>query len=106
MNLAQTVHTAGINWESIGAIAALLAVAVTTILWALTRREQKADTREHMAEQRNNEIKQEIAASVNHLSEVLLAKLETKETVARISERLARLESARRDDFLREPNNG
>jgi hypothetical protein len=81
------VHTTGVNWQSIGVIAAIIGVAVTVILAMLARRDRRM-------EQQNTEIKDEISNAVNHLSEVLLARLETKETVSKISERLARLEGA------------
>lgn len=62
-----TVHTTGINWQSIGAIvAAFAAVAAIMIAWT---------------ERRQSNIKNQIADSVNHLSDVLTAKLETKDAV-------------------------
>jgi hypothetical protein len=85
--LSNIVHTTGINWESVGAIGAIMAVLQSFFVWLVTRKDQK---REDDAQA----VKQEIADSVNHLSEVLLAKLETKETVSRISERLSRVEGA------------
>lgn len=92
------MHTTGINWQSIGAIGGLLAIAVTILLYVLnrrdTRRAQIVEIRDREMERRNEEIKNEIATAVDHLSDVLTAKLETKETVARISERLARVEGA------------
>lgn len=80
-------HATAINWQSIGAIAAVLAIFLGLMTWYLTRR----DTRQAA---QNEAIKQEIADAVGHLGERLEAKLETKETVSRISERLARLEGA------------
>lgn len=82
-----TVHTSGINWESIGAIAAIVTGAVAFITWLIARRDNRAESR-------NNEIKVQISDSVGHLGEILTARLETKETVARISERLARVEGS------------
>jgi hypothetical protein len=81
------VHTVGINWESIGVIAAIVGVGFSIVVWITARRDARSQLR-------NEDIKNEINVSVNHLSDVLLARLETKETVARISERLARLEGA------------
>lgn len=93
------VHTTGINWQSIGVIAGIVGIAVTITLFMIARRDRKTDARNDLiqkqAEQRNIEIKNEITTAVDHLSEVLIAKLETKETVAKISERLARLEGSR-----------
>ena len=77
----------GIDWQSVGAIVGLIALLFSIATWVLLRRDKRS-------QDENQAIKQEIADSVNHLGEVLLAKLETKETVARISERLARLEGA------------
>lgn len=82
-----TVHTSGINWESIGAITAVMTAAVAFITWLIARRDNRAEIR-------SNEIKVQISDSVNHLGEILTARLETKETVARISERLARVEGS------------
>lgn len=82
-----SVHTTGVNWESVGVIAAVVGVAFSILVWIINRREAKAQTR-------NEVIKDEIKNSVDNLSVILLAKLETKEKVAQISERLARLEGA------------
>jgi hypothetical protein len=79
MIAAAVVHTSGINWESIGTILGGFA-AIAAVLVTLGERRQAA-------------IKNEIADSVNHLSEVLQAKLETKDTVNRLSERIARVEA-------------
>lgn len=87
MIASASVHTIGINWESIGVILGFVTLGFTMLAYWMTRRDAKQEVR-------NNEIKDEISQSVNHLSDVLLAKLETKEAVARISERLARLEGA------------
>lgn len=77
---ASVSHEFVINWVSISVILAGIG-AIGGLLVALQER-------------RNNAIKDQITDSVNHLSDVLLAKLETKEKVAQISERLARLEGA------------
>lgn len=87
-DLAQgAVHTAGVNWESVGAIAAVVAVIMTVVLFIMARRDRRQQAF-------NTEVQTDITAAVNHLSDVLMAKLETKETVARISERLARVEGS------------
>lgn len=86
---AQIIHASGINWIGISPILALLIGAGSLIVTLQVRRENRQDAR-------SEDVKNEITTSVDHLSEVLLAKLETKETVARISERLARLEGASR----------
>jgi uncharacterized membrane-anchored protein YhcB (DUF1043 family) len=96
--VTQSVRTTGINWESVGVIVSLVGVLVGAILWWLTRRDQRlraaADLRDQQQRAENQSIKQEIASAVGQLSEVLLAKLETKDTVSRISERLARVEAS------------
>lgn len=63
-----TVHTSGINWQSLAAILAGFA-AIAGVLLAWTERRQSG-------------LKNQIADSVNHLSDVLMARLETKEAVA------------------------
>lgn len=85
------VKSTGINWESVAAIVALMSVVVTIMLYVITRRDRQTSVE-------NQEIKQEISSAVDRLQEVLLAKLETKETVSRISERLARVEGAMKLD--------
>lgn len=77
---ATAVHTTGINWESLAVIFGGFAAIATLLIGWIDRRQAR--------------IRGEITDSVNHLSEVLLAKLETKDAVAKISERLARLEGA------------
>lgn len=99
MILAQhVVRTTGINWQSLGAIAALLAVAVGLLTWWITRRDNKRqhqqDLREREADSRNEAIKQEISTAVERLGERLEMQLATKDAVSSISERLARLEGA------------
>jgi hypothetical protein len=96
--LTEAVRTTGINWESVGVIVSLVGVLVGAILWWLTRRDQRlrnaAELRDQQQRAENLAIKQEISSAVGQLSEVLLAKLETKDTVSRISERLARVEAS------------
>lgn len=83
---AQVVRTTGINWESVAAIAALVGVILTVLLWVFGRQDQRR-------ERATNELRNDMTSSLDHLAEVLTAKLETKDTVARISERLARVEA-------------
>lgn len=82
-----TVHTSGINWESLAAIAGILVIVQSALFWVIARRDKKR-------EDQSEEVKVLIADAINHQTEVLLSKLETKETVAKISERLARVEGA------------
>lgn len=76
--VAPLVRTTGINWQSLGAILAALVAAVGLII--------------AIQERRNRAITTQITESVNHLAQVLEAKLETKETVAGLSVRVARME--------------
>lgn len=81
------VRTTGVNWESVAAISAIMGVLIALMTFWITRRDR---TQRDL----NAQMESSITDAVNHLSDVLMAKLETKETVARISERLARLEGA------------
>jgi hypothetical protein len=81
-----TVHTSGVNWESVGVIVAAISVIITVMLWVFARQDRR---RERTA----IELRDDMRHSLDHLSDVLTAKLETKDTVARISERLARVEA-------------
>lgn len=96
--LASAVRTTGINWESVAAVAACVAVMVTVVLWLFARvdrrRQAASDKRDAEFTRANAELKNEFTQAINHLSDVLTAKLETKEAVAQISVRLARLEGA------------
>lgn len=106
------VHTTGINWESLGVIIGALSVIVVLMLWFFDRRDRRrladAQQMEREREQRENarlaenaELRREFTEAMAHLSDVLLAKLETKETVSRISERLSHVEG-----LLRVPPSG
>ena len=75
-----TTQVVGISWQTVGVIIGAFSALITALVV--------------LQERRNRTIKDEIKSSVDHLSDVLLAKLETKESVARISERLARIEGA------------
>lgn len=83
---SQAVRTTGINWESVAAIAAIVGILLTVLLWVFGRQDKR---REAQAA----ELRGDMTSSLDHLAEVLTAKLETKDTVARISERLARVEA-------------
>jgi hypothetical protein len=77
-NLAATVHTTGLNWESLGVIITAI-VAAAGLLITVQERRTKA-------------IRDEIKEAVDHLGQVLTERLETKGSVAVLSERVARLE--------------
>jgi hypothetical protein len=82
-----TVHTSGVNWESLSVILVAIGVAFSVFTWVILRRDSKRQVQ-------NEEIKTEIKVAVDHLAEVLLLKLETKETVSKIESRLSRIEGA------------
>jgi hypothetical protein len=78
MILAAAVHTAGINWESISVtFGGFVTIAGAMLGWQ---------------EHRQQATRNQISDAVNNLSEVLMAKLETKDAVNQISIRLARVE--------------
>jgi hypothetical protein len=81
MILSESVTTTGVNWESISVIMGGFGAAVAGLV---------AWTEHRQAQTRN-----QITDAVNHLAEVLTAKLETKETVNAINVRLARLEGSK-----------
>lgn len=84
---AAAVHTTGINWESVAAIAAAVGAIMTVVIWIFNRRDRRqADL--------SAELRREFTEAIDHLSEVLVARLETKETVSGLAVRLARLEGA------------
>jgi sensor domain CHASE-containing protein len=80
------VHTAGVNWESVTAIAGCVAVIMTVVLWIFNRRDSRQSAQ-------NDALRAEFTHSIDNLTQVLLAKLETKETVSTVIERLARVEA-------------
>jgi len=83
-----------LDWTIVGSTATTFAALFGVVVWYFARRDKKNEV--------NNEaIKQEIATSVDNLGKLLLAKLETKEKVAQISERLARLEGAAGSSLMR-----
>lgn len=98
MIAAQIVRTVGINWESVGVIVAavgvIVALVVPMVVWLSSRRDRRSENALDLQRAANVELKQDFTDAINHLSDILTAKLETKETVAQISVRLARLEGA------------
>lgn len=72
----QTVHTSGINWESIAVIAGVLLTIVTAFVGWIGKR---------------------ISQAVDNLSEKLELKLETKDAVNAINTRLTRVEQSLAD---------
>ncbi len=78
-------HITAFTWESLSAILVAIGLVGGFVGWYIARKDKRQ-------EERQLQTTKAIADSIDHLSEVLMAKLETKEAVARISERLARVE--------------
>lgn len=71
------VHTTGINWESIGAIAGIVTALFGAFTWYVARRDKAQ--RELVSK-----IEKNTSSSIDNLSTLLLEKLETKENVNQI----------------------
>lgn len=69
-----TVHTSGINWESLITVISAIVVAVSVIVGGFTRYQSKI-----------------ISAAVDRLGERLESKLETKEKVAELAREVSEL---------------
>ena len=94
MSFAQAVHTTGVNWESVATIVAIVGVVQGFLFWLFARRDKARDDKADEVRQMIADAMHDQAEALNHQTEMLMAKLETKETVSRISERLARVEGA------------
>lgn len=83
----------GLNWQSIGVIVGATTFAFMVVTWYAARLEKRRQDdysrREQHINEQNTLLRQEFSSAILHLGEVLSAKLETKEAVAKISERLA-----------------
>jgi hypothetical protein len=73
----QTVHTSGVNWTSIAVIVGSIVASLTLVMTIIGRW--------------NKTVKDDITRSVDNLSEVLTAKMETKETVNQLRLEVAEL---------------
>jgi hypothetical protein len=78
----QTVHTSGVNWESLGVIISALVFVFGLVTW-----------RQAQSDRKNERTKNEITVSVDNLRDVLLEKLETKENVNQIRVDMAGLKA-------------
>jgi uncharacterized membrane-anchored protein YhcB (DUF1043 family) len=87
----QTVHTSGLNIESLATILAGFATVVAVLIGFVSRRLDKRDA-QHAKEV--EELRRDFTEGLTHMAEVLNARLETKEAVSGISSRLARVEGA------------
>lgn len=79
----QTVHTTGINWSSV-------AVLIISIVGCFIGVAAYIDRR---SAARQDSIKDNIQGSVNHLSEVLMERLETKDNVNALRVEVAQLKT-------------
>lgn len=86
-----TVHTSGLNIESLATILAGFATVVGVLIAFVSRRLDKRDTA-HSREV--EELRKDFTEGLNHMAEVLNARLETKQAVSAISDRLSRVEGA------------
>jgi sensor domain CHASE-containing protein len=86
MLVATYVHTEGINWASVAAIAAVVGVIVSVLLWIFARWNRRREIEAAG-------LRQEMKDGLEHLATVMEAKLATQQAVAHISERLARVEA-------------
>ena len=86
------VHTTGINWESIGAILGGFGTATSVLLAYVGRR---ADKRDALHASQMRDVREDFQTGLRQMGTLLSAKLETKETVANLGQRVARLEGER-----------
>jgi hypothetical protein len=76
-----TVHTSGINWESVAAIVGGIGIFVlSALIWVV-----------QLVEKRNRAVRDEITNAVTNLGIVLEARLETKDSVNQLRIELAQL---------------
>lgn len=76
----------GINWASVTAISGCVGAIMVIVIWVFSRRDSRQAAQ-------NDALRAEFTSSIDNLTQVLLAKLETKETVSAVVERLARVEA-------------
>jgi hypothetical protein len=77
----QTVHTSGINWESVSVIVGTLgAFLLAFMVWIVG-----------LFERRNRAIRTDISQAVENLAVVLTARLETKDAVNQLRVEVAQL---------------
>jgi hypothetical protein len=74
-----TVHTSGVNWESVSVIAGVIVATMAFFVGVVNRR--------------SDAVRGEIKEAVDHLSEVLVGKLETKDAVNSLAQRVTRIEA-------------
>lgn len=77
------VHTTGINWESIGILFTGMGAVLIAGLTYITSRSDKREER----------TRGEIATAINSQTNILMAKLETKDAVNAIDKRLVAIEA-------------
>lgn len=95
---ATQVHTTGIN---IAAVLSIVLPVVGAILGVGTfldnRTKRREERRDKFVEQIQQETQKEITTAVNHLSEVLLERLETKQAVNDLRVTIAGMQAELRD---------
>lgn len=79
----QTVHTSGVNWAS---VSVLVVSIVGCFIAVATYIDKRAGTRQ-------DNIKDNIQGSVDHLSQVLMERLETKDNVNALRVEVAQLKT-------------
>jgi hypothetical protein len=93
----KTVKTTGINFDSISVIAGIIIAMSSLIIAYVTYRDRKIEKRQEDHKDELARITQSnaetIAREIGHLSDVLVARLETKENVYKLAERVARIEA-------------
>lgn len=91
MLAVQTVHTSGINLASLVSIIAGFAAVATVMLSMIYRRIDKRD-KAHETEIAN--LRKDFTDGLTNLGNLLSARLETKDAVSEIKERLSKLEGS------------
>ena len=70
----------------------MVGVLLTFVTYRQNQRDRMHDREQTNRAKEMQDLRADMTASVNHLGEILLAKLETKESVAVINSRLSKLE--------------
>lgn len=88
----EPVQTRGVNLAAVLAIVLPIASVLIALVGYLDVRSSRREARRETASEKlQNNIKTEITDSVNHLSEVLLERLETKEAVSAVRTEVAKM---------------
>lgn len=90
---AATVHTTGVNWESVSVIIATVTALSAILMWWFDRREQARSARSQADKQQTQDAIREMGDHLTATMQLQFANLASKDTVAALSERIARVES-------------